>query len=876
MTSGTAGSSRTSVWVDAAIRKATHVWRQLGWRQPPSPSRSTWAVACLIVGYLLQQLSWLNLTAWLAALIGALVVLGLGHWSRRHGWRVLSFVLVLIAMGGFWSQWRQPGSHTPFRHLVPQDAEQVQVIRVRGTVTSVTQTPPVQPLDIFESFQFTVPKFKFVVRTEAYESTTGWIPLTGRLDCALESDVPIDAAGIVRNDLVASPTAVVEVGQRVEMLGRLSLPTLAKNPRQLDHRRFMWLAGLDGQLTMNQPGQIKVTQAKPDWTSLGDRLRNHFKVQLRQHLTDQQYPMAAAILLGDRTMLVGDTRQQYAATGTVHVLAISGLHLGILAGAILWWSRWSFVPQRPVLLATVALVLFYAWLVEFRPPIVRAAVLTTIMCAATVLGRRVLSFNSLAVAMGVVFVIQPHQLAEAGTQLSFMAVAGIIVFVQYRARKVPSPLQELRESQLSPARRNGLVLVRSIGEVYLCGLAVFVAGLPLVIHYFNLFAWIGLLINPLVILPMTLALLSGFAVLLVAPFSSTVANGLGWLCGTSLNVMNGIVELAYHLPGSYVWVTSPGWIWIVIWYGWWLFLLWYPEVTRRVAIVGCALLCLGAYFFPWPTFPDRAAVELPSGPQLTLTFVDVGHGASVVIRTPSNHVVLFDAGSFPSARAAGQRIGGVLLAHGIQRIDQMVVSHADLDHYNGVPELLRRFSIREFVSPPDMLRDESAYVQLLKEYLDKENTPLRTIHAGESLWQEPGLSIRALSPPPTLFSDGDNSNSLVLVIEYGQRRILLTADVEGAGLDALLSLERGGYDVIQVPHHGSRQSQPPSVAKWANAQHAILSGLERRISRETLQAYQDAGAETWITDQEGAILVGVHGDGQVMLRRYLVDPWLVR
>ncbi len=868
---GTGDTSWFGFLKTAPVRGIRHWWSRLA-----KPTRSTWLAACLVLGYLIQQLQWLNQSAWLIAVLVTMIGVLLSRWSTRRGWRVCGFLLVLVALGGFWSQWRQPGNDVAFRKLIPEDAEQIQVIRVRGTVVSLTEAPPMNPRDIFEPFQFTVPKFKFVVRTDSYEAATGWESLRGRLDCALESDLPIDDEGVAQIATFPEGGANVKVGQRLEMLGRISLPPPAKNPRQLDHRRFLWLSGLDGQLTMNQPGQIKVLQAEADWTSLGDRLRHHFKVQLRRHLSDEQYPVAAAILLGDRSMLDQDIRQQYAATGTVHVLAISGLHLGILAGALLWWSRWSFVPQRPVLVATIALVLFYAWLVEFRPPIVRAAVLTTIMCAATLVGRRALSFNSLAVALIVVFAIQPHQLAEAGTQLSFLAVAGILVFVQHRSRHVPSPLQELKESRYSTVRRNGLALLRNVRDVYWLGLAVFVAGLPLVMHYFNLVAWIGLLINPLVILPMTLALLSGFGVLVFSPFSDSLASGLGWVCGTSLEWMSGIVELSYQLPGSYIWVTSPGWGWIVIWYLWWLILLWDTGIPRRVAIAGCAVLCVSAYVWPWPNHPDQTALALPSGPKLTLTFMDVGHGSSVLIRTPENHVILFDAGSFPSARAAGQRVSGVLFAHGILRIDQLVVSHADLDHYNGVPELLRRFSIREFVSPADMLNDESPYVQLLAEYLKREKTPLRTIHAGQVLWQEEGLTVRVLLPPREGFGDGDNSNSLVLAVEYGARRILLTADVEGAGLEALLSSELGDYDVIQVPHHGSRQSQPHAVANWANAEHAIFSGLQRRIAKETLQDYKSAGTTPWITDETGAILVGVHANGEVGLRHFLLDPWPIR
>ncbi|MBL8888366.1 MAG: DNA internalization-related competence protein ComEC/Rec2 [Planctomycetaceae bacterium] len=834
----------------------------------------------LLTGYLIQQTRWLDLTGWFVALMGAMIALSTTRWARHRSWRVLGFVCVLIALGGFWSQLREPGQHPTFRQLLPRDSQEIRVIRVRGTVTSITPSPHQKPRDLFESFRFTIPKLKFSVQTEAYETSQGWEPLRGRLDCTLESPQMLDEAGVAyeaAQEVADGETpAVVDIGQQVQLLGRISLPPPSKNPRQLDYRRYLWLNGFDGQLTMNHPGQIEITRKEWHWSAAGDRLRQYFKTVLRRHVADEQYPLAAAILLGDRSMLDVDLRQQYAATGTVHVLAISGLHLGILAGAILWWSRWSFVPQRPVLIGTILMVLFYAWLVEFRPPIVRAAVLTTIMCVATLIGRRALSFNSLAVALVVVFAIQPHQIAEAGTQLSFLAVAGIVVFAQHRARVVPSPLQELRESRYTTIERVGWGVVRAVREVYLCGLAVFVAGLPLVMHYFNLLAWIGLLINPLVILPMTFALLSGFAVLVTAPVSDMLASGLGWMCGTSLDLMNGIVEWSYVLPGSYLWVTSPGWGWIILWYLWWVLLLWDPGITRRVAVGGCALLCVAAYIWPSPPCPDRTASGSFVDSKLTLTFVDVGHGSSVLIRTPENHVILFDAGSAPSARAAGQRISGVLLAHGILRIDQMVVSHADLDHYNGVPELLRRFSIREFVSPPNMLSGDSPYIQLLSEYLAREKVPLTSVQAGQFLWQEPGLNIRVLSPVVQPFPDGDNSNSLVLLVEYGSRRILLTADVEGAGLQSLLEQEPGNFDIIQVPHHGSRESQPKLVANWAKSDHAILSGLERRISPETIEAYQQVGTKTWITDQVGAILVGVHESGEVTVRAFLSDPWRVR
>jgi competence protein ComEC len=416
-----------------------------------------------------------------------------------------------------------------------------------------------------------------------------------------------------------------------------------------------------------------------------------------------------------------------------------------------------------------------------------------------------------------------------------------------------------------------------VRDAYLCGVVVFLICLPLVSHYFNLCAWIGLLINPVVLLPMTLALLSGLAVFVLSPFSATLADACGALCSGSLSIMDSLTAWAYQMPGSYLWVTSPGLFWVVLWYLWCLLLVLVPgpQLSRRVRWSGSALILVSAYFFSWPPFPDR--VDVPPGQAaMTLTFVDVGHGNAVIMRTPDGQVIVFDAGSFPSARQAGDRIGGVLLAHGIQNIDYLVISHADLDQYNGVPELLRRFAVRHFIGPPDLFADPSLYVQTLKTVVTQSGVPLRWVTAGDRLCQGAGWDIRVVSPPKVPYSDGDNSNSLILEIVYGSARLLLTADVEGQGLRDLLARSHPGYAVVQVPHHGSRHSSPDAFATWAAAPVAVVSASSSRLPATTRAAFEQAGSQVWVTDDVGAVLLAVFDDGRVVSRGYLQRPWATR
>lgn len=787
----------------------------------------------------------------------------------------ISLLVTLVVVGGWWSHVRRPGTQLQIGRLAPSDDDQTQLVRVRAALVSITPMVSLPERNLFESFRFSDTAYRFVVAVDSYERDDRWLPMGGRLVCDLS--LPVQPATDDPSSVAVLPQVPpfpAAIGQRLELFGKLSLPPPAKNPGQFDQRWNLWLSGLDAELTLNDVRQIRGLDAPQPWSAWGWRLRDHFKQLLRQHLPEQQHPMAAAILLGDRSLLGSELRQQYAATGTVHVLAISGLHLGILAGALLWFARWSFVPHVPVYLLTIALVVFYAWLVEFRPPIVRSAILTSAMCSATLLGRRAFSVHSLSVALLVVFLLQPHQLAEPGTQLSFLAVAAIVWFVGHRAPQAPDPLREVVLSQQSAGRRTIALVARQVRDIYFCGLVVFLICLPLVAHYFNLCAWIGLLINPVVILPMTLALLSGFAVFLLSPISSVLADGCGWLCSSSLSVMDQIIAWAYQVPGSYLWVASPGLFWVIIWYLWCLVLVVTPRAPFPwpARLVGSILLLTLAYLCPWPRWPDRAAVGRVPLP-LTMTFVDVGHGNAVILRTPDERVVVFDAGSFPSARQAGNRVGGVLLAHGIQKVDYLVISHADLDHYNGVPELLHRFSIRQFVGPPGLFADPAPFVQSLQSIVTQSGVPQRWVIAGDVLCQGDEWAIRVLSPQAEPYRDGDNSNSLVLEVSYGTARVLLTADVEGEGLRDLLARSPGDYQVIQVPHHGSHNSQPAAVASWARAPLAIASASSLRVPAVTRSAYEQAGSRVLVTDEVGAVLLAVFPDGQVACRTYLQQPW---
>jgi competence protein ComEC len=194
----------------------------------------------------------------------------------------------------------------------------------------------------------------------------------------------------------------------------------------------------------------------------------------------------------------------------------------------------------------------------------------------------------------------------------------------------------------------------------------------------------------------------------------------------------------------------------------------------------------------------------------------------------------------------------------------VVISHADVDHYNALPERLRRFSVGVVYVSPVMFDGESRASQALQRAIRAAHVPLREIHAGDRLGNTTDCTIEVLHPPARGTLGSDNSNSIVLSIECQGRRLLLPGDLESPGLDELLGEAPLDCDVVLAPHHGSAQSDPPGFASWATPEWIVVSGDRRANRSEVSAAYRARGARVMNTSQLGAVAVFVRsGDLQV-------------
>jgi competence protein ComEC len=252
--------------------------------------------------------------------------------------------------------------------------------------------------------------------------------------------------------------------------------------------------------------------------------------------------------------------------------------------------------------------------------------------------------------------------------------------------------------------------------------------------------------------------------------------------------------------------------------------------------------------------------ETPATDRLRCSTLAVGHGCAVVLELPHGQTLLYDAGQLGIPSRGARTIAGFLWSRGITRIDAVIVSHADVDHYNALPGLLQRFAVDVVYVSPVMFHARSAALDALKAAIEDSGVELRFLAAGDELDAEAGCRLRVLHPPKAGVEGSDNANSLVLTVEYAGKRMLLPGDLDSPGLESVLATPPLDCDVVLAPHHGSARSNPPGFAAWCDPEWVVISGPRRDYQAEVHEAYAAAGARVLRTADYGAVFVSLHKD----------------
>ncbi|MEO8269015.1 MAG: ComEC/Rec2 family competence protein, partial [Aureliella sp.] len=824
-----------------------------------------WLALAVIAGVKFQTFSgWLtNLTpiAWLCALSLALVIAVALH---GRGLALVAGAVALFAallLGSYCARLQVPATSDSLSSLATRKAEP---IALRGLIASAAVWKP-NPHHRSEDANSEAWQTQWDLRSTQLRDGGQWRTIDAL--CTLTVDGRID-------DLLP--------GDRVEIMGSFRRISAPSNPGGFDFAEHFRREGKFVSLTAKSHAQVTRLDTTSHYRLLRWRAWLVMQVDrsLRRWIGPAHSPLAAALVFGQREQVDWEVQQTLMATGTLHMLAISGMHVEIVAASVLLLAGPLGWRPATLMILIVSVCGAYAILAGGNPPVLRAVIVVSAFALARAMGRPARLVNVLGLAALTLVLIRVANVDSVGVQLSFLAVGTIGLFAVDRSplSQRRSPLRQLLEERLGPTQRWSRWWFRSLQQTWRLSLWVWLVTCPLVWFSFHIFAPIAVPLNVLIALPLMLALVSG---LLTGLFGWLPA--LGWLtgglCSASLRFIDWAIAIGQRVPLGHLWLPAPQVWWMACFYGLvagWLLCFgqrhnrWLLCLLVVWIVVGVAPHTVGPRGW-WGTAPDEALVNdlEQRAPmvandhvsELRCTFVDVGHGTSVIIEMPNREVWLYDAGHMGSDDRSHQDIAAALWHLPTARIERLLISHADSDHYNATTGLLERFTVGTLTSTSQFFESSDRRVCELLELLP--NSLVREeFHSGRR-GRVGEVSYQILHPQAGKQAESDNASSLCLLLEFAGKRILLPGDLEGSGLLDLTELPPRPCHVLMAPHHGSLTLDPGELLTWCQPQWVIISGNHRATRAEVLQKYSVAESQLGITFRDGAVQVRIDSAGSL-------------
>lgn len=621
-----------------------------------------------------------------------------------------------------------------------------------------------------------------------------------------------------------------------------------------------------------------------------------FRLRLKQliyaHAPSPQREILEAMTIGNSKAIPQEVRDNFAKTGTSHILAISGLHVGMVAATgfflifvLLKSSEYLMLRFNIFKVATAAAivpVIIYALVAGMGTTVLRSTLMTLAFLTALLIGRQKDLFNILFGAALIILIIAPESLFEVSFQLSFSAVLAILYGVsRLSGWTLPLPLSAPHWLQTG---------IRRIYLFLLVSAAATLGTLPIIVYYFNRVSAVSLIAN-LIAVPLLgiLALIPAMVFILTSLFSSSLAGFLISVSSFFAGIAVAAINRLASLPWSSFSFVKPNCFEIALFYIF-IFLLVsavtpvnknhdrgftarHPLGIRLALLVSLALIGADLTYLSWKDkFSDH----------LKITAIDVGQGASTLVQLPHGINMLIDGGGYQNSPLDMGRsvIAPFLYARRIKKIDIAVLTHPHPDHLQGLLYILDHFDVRE-VWCTGLAIDDELY-RLWMEKITQRNIRIKHLSALSPPADISGVHIRCFWPlhqpqqtDREVSYDEINDASLVLKMTYGSRSFLVTGDISSqVEAQLIVSGQNLKSDLLFVPHHGSIHSSSTDFIHAVSCRYVIISAGKNNVFRhphpDVLDRYRSASVEIFRTDQDGAVLV--NSDGQILS----ITPWIKR
>jgi competence protein ComEC len=738
-------------------------------------------------------------------------------------YKVISSVLLFTCI--FFIGYISVKSNSSSVYILPQDVYRIKDLTVYGRTTDIQLIKEKE--------------LNFYFETDSIKQNGKSLPRNVKLLCKVK-DTSKRSLDSLYNAL--------QPGNYLELSGDYYKGREMRNPGEFNYNKYLNSLGISGILNISEVKDVNLVNNENDlFKSLIFSARKYLDGEIKSLHAKETASLLKGLLLADRSEIDYVTKTQFINAGVIHILAVSGLHVGFVAVAFLFLFGRLNIYLRSIL--TIAGLLLFMFITGVPPSVFRAALMAVIIILVFLSNRATNLFNSLTLAAIIILVITPEELFNPGFQLSFSAVFGIAI--------IYPPIEKwVSKLKLKSKFIRYLLLFMAVS------FSAQIGTLPFTLTYFSKLSVISLTAN-LFVIPLSAIIVGlGIFTLMISGVLPFIAIYYSTANDLITKLLFLIVKYSGNLDFSYIPVKNFSLYDAVLFYLF-LFLLYFSMKRIRMNLlkIAAAILILINFLF-FSTFDNQ---DLIKKNRLSIVTIDVGQGDAILLKFPEGATALIDAGNVTPTFDNGERIILPLLEYlGIEKIDYAFVTHLDADHYAGFVSMINAGVIKKILMP----EIDTAVVKDIKfeRYLRKNHIPVE--YYKKQIMSIGNVQVYILNNE-SVFSKhnlSSNNKSGVIKVVYGGTSFLFTGDIESKAELIYASDYKSFLDVdfLKVAHHGSKTSSISDFLNFVTPRQSIISaGILNKFnhpSPEVVKRLEDFGSDIYRTDKYGALIFESDGD----------------
>lgn len=636
-----------------------------------------------------------------------------------------------------------------------------------------------------------------------------------------------------------------EYGDVLKIKGKLEKPAGQKNFGEFDYELYLARKKIFTYINIWQEKDIqKIGEDDSNFlVSFSLTARDKIKEITKQTLLPPYNYLLIGMLLGEKSFIPPHLKEVFTEAGIMHILAVSGLHVGIIAMALLVFLSILRLPKKLKLLTLILILIIYASITGFRPSVLRATIMFILLIGGKLIDRSRNLNISLFFAAFLILLLNPLTLYDAGFLLSFIVTFFIINL---------SPILQGLFSKIVVWIKNPLAV----------STAAWIGIFPLSAYFFSKVSIISIISN-IFIIPLTgIAVILGFITFFIGTASIPLAGIIANINYLVLNLITLIAKSFSSIPFAFIYVAQPSVMVIILYYLTVFFIIeiFYKKTLslkikkKTVLIVLSVTLLIIIIQLFYPT------------DNLKVNFINVGEGDCILIEAPNKINILIDGGGTPQSDfdVGSKIVIPYLRRKGINEIDLLILTHPHLDHLEGLLPVLKEFKV-DMVLDSGLSCDSSEYKEFISLIL-KKGIPYYKAKVGDSFIFSNNLEIFLLNPlyDSDFYEESDfNNASIVVKLFYKNADFLFTGDIEGAAEKKLLAWDNIlQSDILKVGHHGSSTSTNLEFLDKVNPNIAVITVGKNRFghpSQKIIERLEDKNIQIYRTDEDGTVIIRTNG-----------------